>query len=175
MLTFFFKKTEGKEKYIHFSFTITPYHRHLVSRWCTCSFFWSWTSRILFSFCTCLFIKFICFVFLCFQLEQAPLRMKSACFGSGCDPVNVRAPSAAGSIKWTATSSWPRTWDSRLTVPTAGTLSGRIKTFILWHFILHSLVHSAVTLTIQYKIVDFFVSFLNFQGCLGKTGLPVSG
>lgn len=66
-----------------------------------------------------------CVFFSALVLPQPLKTMKSACSGSACGPGNDRGLSGAGSTRSTATSSWPPTFGSPPTAPTAEILSGK--------------------------------------------------
>lgn len=63
--------------------------------------------------------------FSAFVLPQPLKTMKSACSGSGCGPGSGRGLSGAESTRSMATSSWPPTFGSPPTAPTAEILSGK--------------------------------------------------
>ncbi len=54
-----------------------------------------------------------------------PMKMRRECSVSGCVHANVRERSGGASIRSTVTSSWPPTWDSPPTAPTAEISSGK--------------------------------------------------
>lgn len=64
-------------------------------------------------------------ILLCSVFPQPLKTMKSVCSGSACDRGRGKGPSGAGSTRSMATSSWPLTFGSPPTAPTAEISSGK--------------------------------------------------